>query len=242
MILRVAMGILALAVGIAVEAGASRCDCNRKMGQCSARVDPSGRSLTFRSSSKKCSMISYQVNGMTRTPQTIVDGEEVVPWNGATQVKTAVATDCDVCFDENYDGTQALNLLGTWQCNGAERHTDVCQQSTKTTGTFVIRERKGGSELSGEENMLKEVTLGNPRCGFKPGTSPTYNYSGAISVRLLGDNKVSVTDYAKVQTSEGGTSIFTLAGSTMSARGEESGGHGAYWFNCTKTTPMLPPS
>jgi hypothetical protein len=76
---------------------ADACDCTKLVGSCSATVTFKEGALNVTSSSRRCSLVMFQVNGDSRT-STVVDGKATEQWLGDEITRLGV-TSCSVCAD-----------------------------------------------------------------------------------------------------------------------------------------------
>ena len=73
------------------------CDCARSLGSCKATVTFKNGELNIRSSSHRCSLVVFQVNGDPRT-SIVVDGGATEQWLG-DEITRLGASSCSVCAD-----------------------------------------------------------------------------------------------------------------------------------------------
>jgi hypothetical protein len=88
-----------------VTADDSRCDCNKKIAACQARVSIEADTITVDSSRPECSQVHWLANG---NPQTtvVLDGREHFKWLGSSKLNIDVQS-CEVCADSNFRNSDA---------------------------------------------------------------------------------------------------------------------------------------
>jgi len=99
--------ILAIAVLIlfSTTSYASRCDCSKRLGPCSANVDWKSDLITVKSSSNACSRVDWYANGYPHLT-VVMDGIDeqaplnIMPGKGIPEI---LVESCYVCKDENLE-------------------------------------------------------------------------------------------------------------------------------------------
>ena len=76
---------------------ADACDCTKKVGNCRAAVTFKDGVLNVSSSSPKCSLVVFEVNGDSRT-SVVVKGKAAEQWFG-DEIASLGVTSCSVCAD-----------------------------------------------------------------------------------------------------------------------------------------------
>lgn len=105
-----------------------RCDCEKKLGACTAQIKQQGDQILISSSVPQCSLVVFHADG---TPQVtnVTEGISSQVWLGQNKNPQLTIDSCTICKDENYpderspdsssssadSGSNEQDLNGLWR-------------------------------------------------------------------------------------------------------------------------------
>lgn len=208
----VSAGVLALSSIIFVPqnaaAQASRCDCSKVVGSCSATVKVESNWLIITSNSNSCSRVDFSINGDPQT-STVLDGVSREEWLGK-KISRASVMSCQVCQDsltsnnrqnsgasipnsEIYNsqssprtqtgGDSSSAIIGTWSGQGI---ANTYCADFRITETITIN-AKVGKDTYKYVAKAHQTAIPTGMCQINPGAPLEKDTSSSGTITVNGD-------------------------------------------------------
>lgn len=183
----------------------TRCDCapSARTGQCRAQISRSGKTITVRSNSPRCSMVTWFADGEPKVT-TVTDGRMSEPWLGRGKPKLEVDA-CFICTDRKFAAAKpeksgsATAFSGRWEGTAKNAVTTVqagfvLQANGDKLSGYYFQEGQGNETVSSSSisgNTLKMRTgpiswvLTLSGSGTMTGKWRNLVFSGPITVRKV---------------------------------------------------------